>query len=127
MRFCTTAHAPIPQFALQAAAPHKSVSEIGLETALSEASERLADQTSFPLDEKNGDAFLKSFDAPPRRQARLKSLFHEPFCWRRIALANPTSPTALIRPTMTIRCAHNERTSPIRAPSTLPHAAKLSG
>lgn len=65
---------------LQAAATaaHKSVSEFVLETALNEASERLADRTAFTLDEKNWDAFMKALDAPPRRHPRLDRLFREP-------------------------------------------------
>jgi uncharacterized protein (DUF1778 family) len=61
-----------------ASAAHKSVSEFVLETALNEASERLADRTAFALDEENWDAFVKALDAPPRRHARLERLFREP-------------------------------------------------
>jgi len=65
---------------LQAAATaaHKSVSEFVLETALSEASERLADRKAFALDEKKWATFLTALDAPPRRHARLERLFREP-------------------------------------------------
>jgi uncharacterized protein (DUF1778 family) len=65
---------------LQAAATaeRKSVSEFVLETALSEAEERLADRRLFTLDAKRWDAFVAALDAPPRRQARLERLFHEP-------------------------------------------------
>jgi uncharacterized protein (DUF1778 family) len=65
---------------LQAAATaaHKSVSEFVLETALNEASERLADRTAFTLDDKNWAAFVQALDAPPRRHTRLEQLFHEP-------------------------------------------------
>ena len=65
---------------LQAAATaaHKSVSEFVLETALNEASERLADRTAFTLDETNWDVFVAALDAPPRRHARLEQLFREP-------------------------------------------------
>jgi uncharacterized protein (DUF1778 family) len=65
---------------LQAAATaaHKSVSEFVLETALNEASERLADRTVFTLDEEKWDAFVKALDAPPRRHSRLERLFREP-------------------------------------------------
>ena len=60
-----------------AAAAHKSVSEFVLETALSEAEERLADRRIFTLDAKRWDAFVAALDAPPRRHPRLKRLFRE--------------------------------------------------
>jgi len=65
---------------LQAAAAvvRKSVSEFVLETALSEAEERLADQRVFILDEKSWEAFVAALDAPPRRHPRLERLFREP-------------------------------------------------
>jgi uncharacterized protein (DUF1778 family) len=65
---------------LQAAATaaHKSVSEFVLETALSEAEERLADRLVFTLDAKHWEAFVAALDAPPRRNPRLERLFREP-------------------------------------------------
>jgi uncharacterized protein (DUF1778 family) len=65
---------------LQAAATasRKTVSEFVLETALSEAEERLADRRVFTLDAKNWDAFIAALDAPPRRHPRLERLFREP-------------------------------------------------
>ena len=65
---------------LQAAATaaRKSVSEFVLETALSEAAERLADRRIFVLDAKHWAAFVAALDAPPRRHPRLKRLFREP-------------------------------------------------
>ena len=60
-----------------AAATHKSVSEFVLETALSEAEERLADRRFFTLDAKRWDAFVAALDAPPRRHPRLKRIFRE--------------------------------------------------
>ena len=54
-----------------AAAERKSVSEFVLDTALSEAEERLADRRIFTLDAKGWDAFVAALDAPPRRHARL--------------------------------------------------------
>jgi uncharacterized protein (DUF1778 family) len=65
---------------LQAAATaaRKSVSEFVLETALSEAEERLADRRVFMLDGKKWDAFIAALDAPPHRHARLERLFREP-------------------------------------------------
>lgn len=65
---------------LQAAAgvAHKTVSEFVLETALNEASERLADRTVFTLDEKAWMTFVEALDAPPRRHLRLERLFRKP-------------------------------------------------
>jgi uncharacterized protein (DUF1778 family) len=65
---------------LQAAATaaRKSVSEFVLDTALSEAEERLADRRVFTLGGKNWDTFIAALDAPPRRHARLERLFREP-------------------------------------------------
>ena len=64
---------------LQAAAMvmRKSVSEFVLDTALSEAEERLADRTVFKLDEKQWEAFVTALDAPPQRHPRLERLFRE--------------------------------------------------
>lgn len=64
---------------LQAAATaaRKSVSEFVLETALSEAEERLADRRIFTLDAERWDAFVAALDAPPRRHPRLERLFRE--------------------------------------------------
>jgi uncharacterized protein (DUF1778 family) len=61
-----------------ASAARKSVSEFVLDTALSEAEERLADRRVFTLDRKNWDAFIAALDAPPRRYPRLERLFREP-------------------------------------------------
>lgn len=65
---------------LQAAAMavRKSVSEFVLETALSEAEERLADRTVFTLDAEQWNAFIAALDKPPRRNARLEKLFRDP-------------------------------------------------
>jgi uncharacterized protein (DUF1778 family) len=65
---------------LQAAATaaRKSVSEFVLETALSEAEERLADRRIFTLNAEQWDAFVAALDAPPRRHPRLERLFREP-------------------------------------------------
>ena len=65
---------------LQAAATasRKTVSEFVLETALSEAEERLADRRVFRLDAKGWDAFVAALDAPPRHHPRLERLFLEP-------------------------------------------------
>ena len=71
---------PAAKQTLQAAAlaASKSVSEFVLETALSAASEQLADRTAFGLDAADWDAFRQALDAPPRRHARLEQLFREP-------------------------------------------------
>lgn len=65
---------------LQAAATasRKSVSDFVLESALSEAEERLADRRVFTLNAKGWDAFVAALDAPPRRHARLERLIREP-------------------------------------------------
>ena len=65
---------------LQAAAAfaRKSVSEFVLETALSEAEERLADRKVFTLDEKKWADFIAALDAPPQHKPRLERLFREP-------------------------------------------------
>jgi uncharacterized protein (DUF1778 family) len=65
---------------LQAAAraSRKSVSQFVLDTALSEAEERLADRRVFTLDNKSWEAFIAALDAPPRRHPRLERLFREP-------------------------------------------------
>ncbi len=65
---------------LQAAAKtaRKSVSEFVLDTALSEAEERLADRTIFMLDAERWAAFVAALDAPPRRSPRLERLLNEP-------------------------------------------------
>lgn len=64
---------------LQAAAAvtRKTVSDFVLESALSEAEERLADRRVFTLDAQSWDAFVAALDAPPRRHARLERLFRE--------------------------------------------------
>ena len=61
-----------------AAASRKTVSDFVLESALSEAEERLADRRIFMLDAKDWDAFVAALDAPPRRHPRLERLFREP-------------------------------------------------
>ncbi len=64
---------------LQAAAAvaRKSVSEFVLESALSEANERLADRQVFMLDDERWAALRAALDAPPRRQPRIERLFEE--------------------------------------------------
>jgi len=64
---------------LQAAATaaQKTVSEFVLESALSEAEEKLADRRLFVLDAAQWDAFIAALDAPPCRHDRLERLFRE--------------------------------------------------
>ncbi len=71
---------PAAKQTLQAAAEaeRKSVSEFVLDTALSQAEERLADRHIFTLDAESWDAFVTALDAPPRRHVRLERLFKEP-------------------------------------------------
>ncbi|QGM99740.1 DUF1778 domain-containing protein [Methylocystis parvus] len=61
-----------------AAVAQKTVSEFVLESALSEARERLSDRRVFILDEERWVALRAALDAPPRRQPRLEKLFSEP-------------------------------------------------
>jgi uncharacterized protein (DUF1778 family) len=70
---------PAAKQTLQAAAgaARKSLSEFVLDTALSEAEERLADRRIFVLDTKSWNAFAAALDAPPRRHARLERLFRD--------------------------------------------------
>ena len=48
-------------------------------------SERLADRTVFPLDEKKWAALIRALDAPPRRHARFERLFREPSVFANMA------------------------------------------
>ena len=61
-----------------AAAASKSMSDFVLESALSEAEERLADRRVFTLEANGWDSLVAALDAPPRRHARLERLFREP-------------------------------------------------
>jgi len=61
-----------------AAAERKSVSEFVLDTALSEAEERLADRRVFTLDAKGWDAFVAALDAPSKSRPRLEKLLKTP-------------------------------------------------
>jgi uncharacterized protein (DUF1778 family) len=71
---------PAAKRTLQAAATaaRKSVSEFVLDSALSEAEERLADRRVFTLDHRTWEVFVAALDAPPRRHPRLDRLFREP-------------------------------------------------
>ena len=61
-----------------AAAASKSMSDFVLESALSEAEERLADRRVFTLEANAWYSFVAALDAPPRRHERLERLFREP-------------------------------------------------
>lgn len=61
-----------------ASAVHRSVSEFVLESALTKASEALADRHEFVLPAKQWRAFLAALDAPARNLPRLKRLLSEP-------------------------------------------------
>lgn len=71
---------PTAKQTLQAAAKaaRKSVSDFVLESALSEAQERLADRRVFALEPEQWEAFLEALDAPPRPRPRLERLLREP-------------------------------------------------
>jgi uncharacterized protein (DUF1778 family) len=68
------------KLALQAAAlaSRRSVSEFVLESALTRASEALADRQFFGLNSVQWKAFLAALDAPPRPLPRLNRLLREP-------------------------------------------------
>lgn len=60
-----------------AKAGRKSVSAFVLDTALSEAEERLADRRIFPLDAERWEAFVAALDAPPGDLPRLRRLLRD--------------------------------------------------
>lgn len=60
-----------------AAATRKTVSEFVLESALSEAEERLADRRVFTLGAEKWSAFIEALDRPPQRKPRLEKLFRK--------------------------------------------------
>ncbi len=61
-----------------AAARSKTVTEFVLDSALTEASEALAERRLFLLDDEQWAAFMAALDAPPRPMPRLKRLLTEP-------------------------------------------------
>ena len=62
-----------------ARAANRSVSDFVLESAMSRATETLADRTRFGLDEEGWKAFLDALDAPPAPVSpRLERLMREP-------------------------------------------------
>ena len=71
---------PAAKETLQAAASatHKTLSEFVLDSALSEAEERLADRRVFALSSEKWSAFIEALDKPPQRRPRLEKLFRQP-------------------------------------------------
>ncbi len=57
---------------------NKTVSEFMLDSALTAASETLADRRLFLLDDDRWKAFLAALDAPPQSRPRLERLLREP-------------------------------------------------
>lgn len=61
-----------------AASRNKTVTEFVLDSALTEASEALAERRLFLLDDEQWAAFMAALDAPPRPMPKLKRLLTEP-------------------------------------------------
>lgn len=61
-----------------AQAANKTVSEFMLDSALTAASETLADRRMFMLDEDRWKAFIATLDLPPQPRPRLERLLREP-------------------------------------------------
>lgn len=61
-----------------AQAANKTVSEFMLDSALTAASETLADRRMFVLDEDRWKAFVAALDLPPQPRQRLERLLREP-------------------------------------------------
>ena len=61
-----------------AQAANKTVSEFMLDSALTAASETLADRRLFLLDEDRWQAFLAALDLPPQPRPRLERLLRDP-------------------------------------------------
>jgi len=57
---------------------HTSISQFVLESALSTASEVLAERSRLGLNAEQWTAFMAALDAPPRRHPRLERLLNEP-------------------------------------------------
>jgi len=57
---------------------HTSISQFVLESALSTASEVLAERSRLGLNAEQWEAFMAALDAPPRRHPRLERLLNEP-------------------------------------------------
>jgi len=70
-----------------ASASNRSLSDFVLESALSRASETLADRREFTLAAAQWKQFLAALDAPPRSLSRLRRLLKTPGFFDRV----PTS------------------------------------
>ena len=57
---------------------HTSISQFVLESALSTASEVLAERSRLGLNAEQWEAFMAALDAPPRRHPRLERLLNKP-------------------------------------------------
>ena len=57
---------------------HTSISQFVLQSALSTASEVLAERSRLGLNAEQWEAFMAVLDAPPRRHPRLERLLNEP-------------------------------------------------
>ena len=57
---------------------HTSISQFVLQSALSTASEVLAERSRIGLNAEQWEAFMAALDAPPRRHPRLERLLNEP-------------------------------------------------
>nr|MBS0019671.1 DUF1778 domain-containing protein [Gammaproteobacteria bacterium] len=57
---------------------HTSISQFVLQSALSTASEVLAERSRLGLNAEQWEAFMAALDAPPRRHPRLERLLNEP-------------------------------------------------
>jgi uncharacterized protein (DUF1778 family) len=61
-----------------ASASSKTVSEFLIDSALTKATEVLADRRLFLMDNEQWTAFLDALDAPPQPMPRLEKLLKEP-------------------------------------------------
>jgi uncharacterized protein (DUF1778 family) len=57
---------------------HTTISQFVLDTAISAASEVLAERNRISLNAEQWTAFMEALDAPPRRHPRLERLLNEP-------------------------------------------------
>jgi uncharacterized protein (DUF1778 family) len=57
---------------------HTTISQFVLDTALSAASEVLAERNRIGLTAEQWEAFTAALDAPPRQHPRMKRLLNEP-------------------------------------------------
>jgi uncharacterized protein (DUF1778 family) len=57
---------------------HTTISQFVIDSALTTASEVLAERNRIGLDSKQWAAFIAALDAPPRRHERMERLLKEP-------------------------------------------------